>query len=121
MMHVVFERPTQSLKIFLPDGLDYELIASGDAWGSGYGHDAPIAPGHYLFTGQIDYFEPPIASEGPGQIYVSDVNDRHLGWLIAAKRARMAGQQVDVGGIVLPDRRTRSLRSRRDHGTRWRQ
>jgi hypothetical protein len=105
MIHLVFNRPTGKLKTFTPEGsLRSTIDATGDAWGDGahapYGHNYPIPPGHYRITSH-ERFPSPIVSEGPGQIYVADIDDATLATLVGAKKASMAGQQVTIGGVSL--------------------
>ena len=106
MIHIVFERPLERLKVFLNDGSLWDSIeASGDAWGDGtsgpYGHDYPIAPGHYCVTA-VDPIDPAIVSEGAGQIEVHDIGPATLSLLEGAGKAISAGSNVDIGGIGLP-------------------
>lgn len=106
MIHLVFFRATNSLKVFgAGDVIEFE--ASGDAWGNyhdgeravQYGHDGSIAPGHYLLT-RVEEF-PPIPSEGAAQIYVADLDDATLQHLLAAGKATITGDLVAIGGIEL--------------------
>lgn len=103
MIHFVFNRPAQMLKVFRADGsLDRVVKASGDAWGDGYsgphGHDYPIAPGHYTLT-HVEPIQPPIASEGPGQIYVGDLDAATARVLPGAT---VDGVNVTLAGVTLP-------------------
>lgn len=111
MVHLVFDRANKRLKIFV-DGIASEdriIEASGDAWGnhgmSGgeppYGHDCWIAPGHYKLT-QVERINPPIASEGAGQIYVADLIPRDISELAICNKAQWVGDQVSIGGVTLP-------------------
>jgi len=102
VLHIIFSRPSESATVYLPNDFHYVMAASGDAWGSKYGTDGPIPPGHYMLTGQVDHYDPPIPSEGFGQIYVADLSSTALHHLVDAKRASMRGTQVDIGGITLP-------------------
>lgn len=105
MIHIVFNRPTGAFKVFEDALLRFQFQASGDAWGDGvsgpYGHDYPIAPGHYALT-RVERLNPALASEGPGQIYVADLNDAAIAALINFGKAQACNDKLSVGAIVLP-------------------
>jgi len=104
MIHPVFDRPTQTIKAFNANGSVYRVFrGEGDAWGhtadNEYGHDAWMPPGHYLL-GAPQFFAQPIASEGFGQIPISDLDAATLGALVAAGKATANGSNATIGGIV---------------------
>ncbi len=112
MIHVVFNRPSASFKVFgLNGAIEAQFVAGGDAWGGpGYGHDGPTPVGHYLLT-HVEKFDAPIASEGDGQVYVADLDFATVRTLENAGKARIAvfsyepgavDTQVEIGGITLP-------------------
>lgn len=109
MLELIFNRPTNHLKVN-QSGEQSPLFvfeASGDAWGNGgpnapYGHDCSIAPGHYVLT-RVEHIDPPIASEGAGQIYVSDVDAATVAALVRAGKAEQQDDgQATIAGITLP-------------------
>lgn len=86
--------------------------AAGDAWGNygvadnggplpPYGYDCWCPPGHYRL-GVPQFFDPPINSEGYGQIPVLDIDADTLAALAASGHAVVDGSSVDIGGTVLP-------------------
>ena len=104
MIHVVFERRSERLAIFGPDGrLWHTVPATGDASGGGmrapYGPGFPIAPGHYRLIGQTAY-DPPTADDGPGLIYVDDLDTAALQNLINAGRATMRGANAEIARMT---------------------
>ncbi len=106
MIHVVFDRNAERLSIFGPDGkLWHAIAASGDAGGGGmrapYGPGFPIAPGHYRLIGQTEN-EPPTADDGPGLIYVDDLDTAALQTLVNAGRATMRGAGVEIARLTVP-------------------
>jgi hypothetical protein len=121
MIHVVFERRSERLSIFGPDGrLWHAVAATGDAVGGGmrapYGPGFPIAPGHYRLIGQTAH-DPPTADDGPGLIYVDDLDTAALQILVNAGRATMRGATVEiarmagaVGGLAQWNRSAIALR-----------
>lgn len=111
MIHLVFDRPNMRLKIFV-DGIasqDRIIEASGAAWGNvpgnggepPYGHNCCIQPGHYKLT-QVERFNPPIPSEGVGQVYVADLIPRDISELAIRNKAQWVNGNVSIGGIELP-------------------
>jgi hypothetical protein len=106
MIHAVFERRSERLSLFGPDGrLWHAVRASGDAAGNGmrppYGPGFPIAPGHYRLIGQTAH-DPPTADDGPGLIYVDDLDTAALQTLINAGRATMRGALVEIARLTAP-------------------
>jgi hypothetical protein len=104
MIHVVFERPSERLSVFGPDGrLWHTVEAAGDASGGGmrapYGPGFPIAPGHYRLIGQTAH-DPPTADDGPGLIYVDDLDTAALQTLVNAGRATMRGASVEIARLA---------------------
>ncbi len=110
MIHLVFDRPSSELKAFTQNGLAMgPFEASGDAWGDGvsgpYGHQYPIAPGHYALTAVDDLIDSEnpdgTVAEGPYQVYVDDLDASRLDRLRSANLASGFGP-VTIGGITLP-------------------
>ena len=104
MIHAVFERPSERLSVFGPDGrLWHAVNASGDAGGGGmrapYGPGFPIAPGHYRLIGQTAH-DPPTADDGPGLIYVDDLDTAALQTLVNAGRATMRGASAEIARLT---------------------
>jgi hypothetical protein len=105
MIHVVFERPSERLSVFGPDGrLWHTVKATGEAGGGGmrapYGPGFPIAPGHYRLIGQTAH-DPPTADDGPGLIYVDDLDTAALQTLINAGRATMRGASAEIARLTV--------------------
>jgi hypothetical protein len=106
MVHLVFDRPTENLKVFATDKTLWNVFeASGDAWGDGmsapYGFDYPIPPGHYLLT-SAQSISPALASEGNMQIPVIDMDLQTIAALVNAGDAQVSSTQLNFGGVVLP-------------------
>jgi hypothetical protein len=104
MIHAVFERRSERLAIFGPDGrLWHAMDATGDAGGGGmrapYGPGFPIAPGHYRLVGQTDH-DPPTPDDGPGLIYADDLDTAALQTLVNAGRATMRGATVEIARLA---------------------
>jgi hypothetical protein len=104
MIHAVFERRAERLSVFGPDGrLWHAVAAAGDARGGGmrapYGPGFPIAPGHYRLTGQAAH-DPPTADDGPGVIYVGDLDTAALQNLVNAGRATARGTSVEIARLA---------------------
>jgi hypothetical protein len=102
MLLVRFNRPAQSIQCFDANGqLAKTFRGEGDAWGApGYGHDGWTPPGHYVL-GAVEFFNPPIASEGFGQIPVLDIDPDTRYELIAAKKATLLPDgQLVIGGVT---------------------
>src|SRR5947209_426911 len=100
MIHAVFERRSERLAIFGPDGrLWHAVPATGDAAGGGtrapYGPGFPIAPGHYRLIGQSAH-DPPTPDDGPGLVYVDDLDTAALQVLVNAGRATLRGATVEI-------------------------
>jgi hypothetical protein len=92
VIHLVFERRRGRLAVFGPDGrLWHAVEAEGDARRDGprppHGPGFPIPPGHYHLTGQVEH-DPATPDDGPGLIYVDDLNTTTLQQLVHAGRAR---------------------------------
>lgn len=106
MIHIIFNRPSSEMKVFAGGVMRYKFEANGSAWGDGgpnhpYGYQCQIAPGHYKLT-HVERINPPIPSEGAGQIFVADLTTRDISQLAIAKRAKWIGADVTIGGSVLP-------------------
>ena len=114
MIHLLFDRPTGRLKVYDALGVLWlTFVAGGDAWGNygisdddtppspPYGHACWCPPGHYRLD-LVQYFDPPIASEGFGQIPVLDLDVDTLALLQNSGRATVSGTTADIGGITLP-------------------
>jgi hypothetical protein len=106
MIHAVFERRSERLSLFGPDGrLWHTIAARGDAAGSGmrppYGPGFPIAPGHYRLIGQTAH-DAPTAEDGPGRIHVADLDTAALQTLVNAGRATMRGASAEIARLTAP-------------------
>lgn len=106
-MHLIFNRPENKLKVFVSGIQRYVFEANGSAWGDGgpnapYGHDCQISPGHYKLT-QVERIDPPIASEGAGQIYVADLTGQDYFRLAPSGKVKTVSATVwNIGGLALP-------------------
>jgi hypothetical protein len=105
VIHVVFERRLGRLAVFGPDGrLWHAVEAAGDAGRDGprppYGPGFPIPQGHYRLIEQTEY-DPATPADGPGLIYVDDVDTATLQRLINAGRARMRGADAEIARLVV--------------------
>ena len=105
MLHLVFNRASNKLKVFVADALQYTLEANGSAWGDGgpnspYGYQCQMPPGHYKLT-KVERIDPPIPSEGAGQIYVADITQKDISALAIQGKARWDGDRVIIGGVSL--------------------
>ena len=103
MLHIVFDRPSQLIKAYEPDKtLAHTFRGEGDAWGwtpeAPYAHDGWMAPGHYVL-GDVQRFDPPINSEGFGQIPILDLTHDVADKLVAAGDAKWNGLEFVIGGI----------------------
>ena len=109
MIHIVFCRPSQRMKVFVGSATGprelHDFEANGSAWGDGgssapYGHDCQIAPGHYKLT-RVERINPPIPSEGAGQIYVADLTGDDY-WTLAKNGAAkgISLASWSIGGVV---------------------
>jgi len=103
VIHVVFDRPNATILAYDSFGSLYGgWPAGGDAWGGpGYGVDGVMPPGHYKLE-PPQFFNPPINSEGYGQIQVMDLDVDTLSAISKAGRAVVNGTSADIGGITLP-------------------
>lgn len=119
MIHVIFDRPESKLHVWdagsIQQGVDgtqkFIFRAENDTWADTaelpYGHDCPMPPGHYVLT-KIDHFNPPVVSEGFGQIYVEDMSESTAELLIKANRATLVSPattplsraMLNIGGTV---------------------
>jgi hypothetical protein len=103
LLHLVFDRARENLKVFGPTGFWRSLKAEGDAWGytpeNPYATDGWMPPGHYIL-GAMQRFDPPIASEGYGQIPVLDLASDVVAQLVHAGKATWSGLDLIVGGIA---------------------
>jgi len=91
------------MKVFADDGSLWDSFdAGGDAWGDpNYGFEGPMPPGHFIL-GASQRFAP-IASEGIGQIPVSDMNDVTRAALIKDGKATAGTASiVTIGQLSLP-------------------
>lgn len=112
MIHLIANRSQTALKVFAPGGSLWETFhSSGDAWGN-HGDDVANNPppwgtncwipiGHYVL-GPVDVFNTPIASEGYGQIPVSDVDAGSITSLVKGGYATVNGLTAKIGGIEAP-------------------
>jgi hypothetical protein len=103
VIHAVFERRLGRLAVFGPDGrLWHAIEAAGDANRDGprppYGPGFPIAPGHYRLIDQTQY-DPATPQDGPGLIYVDDLDTATLQQLLNAGRARQRGAGVEIASL----------------------
>ena len=114
MIHLVGARSANTLKVFTRDGSLWKSFAAGfDAWGNHgvsdddtppaplWGHACWMPVGHYLL-GAVQRFDPPIVSEGYGQIPVADVDADALSNLVKAGYAKVNGLTAEIGGIEAP-------------------
>lgn len=112
MIHLVAPRSQGLLKVFVRDGSLWKTFPAGfDAWGNHgevtpsnpppWGTDCWMPVGHYLL-GPVDVFDTPIASEGYGQIPVSDVDADSLSKLVKGGYATVEGLTATIGGINAP-------------------
>lgn len=109
MLHLVGDRPSGELKVYDALGVLYATYPAGwDAWGETegpgpqpYGVDCWMPSGHFRLA-TPEFFNPPIASEGYGQIPVQDIDAEALASLTEAGRAVVSGMNANIGGIVLP-------------------
>jgi hypothetical protein len=104
VIHAVFERQGGRLAVYGPDGrLWHAVAASGDAPRHGsrppYGPGFPIAQGHYRLIDQTEY-DPATPDDGPGLIYVDDLDTATLQQLLNAGRARMRGAGAEIARLV---------------------
>jgi hypothetical protein len=104
MIHAVFERRAERLAVFGPDGrLWHAVPASGDARRDGtrppYGPGFPVPPGHYRLIGQTE-LDPATPDDGPGLIYIDDLDTATLQQLLNAGRARMRGGDAEIARLV---------------------
>ena len=87
MIHVVFERRAERMAVFGPEGrLWHTLAATGDTL---------IPAGHYRLLGHSEH-EAPTPDDGPGMIYVGDLDEAALRTLVDAGRARMRAGNVEI-------------------------
>lgn len=103
MLHLVFDRPNATIVAYDSFGSVYGgWPAAGDAWGGpGYGIGGVMPPGHYKLE-PVEYFNPPLLSEGYGQIPVLDLDVDALAAIVKAGRAVVNGTLADIGGITAP-------------------
>lgn len=108
MIHLVFNRPKQSISVYDSTHAAVNVIrGEGDAWGHGvgdeYGYEGWMPPGHFLLL-EPQTFSTPVASEGFGQIPVSDVYPAALQALVKAGDATFGedGMIADIGGTLSP-------------------
>jgi hypothetical protein len=103
VIHVVFERRLRRLAVFGPDGkLWHAIPATGAARRDGprppYGEGYPIAPGHYQLRGRVEH-DPATAEDGPGVIYVDDLDPALLQRLIDAGRAKRRDGGIEIARL----------------------
>jgi hypothetical protein len=106
VIHVVFERRLRRLAVFGPDGrLWHTVDAEGDAGRDGarppYGPGFPIPPGHYHLTGQVEH-ESATPDDGPGVIYIDDLDTTTLQTLVHAGRARARDGRFEIARLPGP-------------------
>lgn len=104
MIHLAFDRPSQMIKRFDTAGaIAATYRGEGDAWGyspeNPYGHDGWCPPGHFIL-GAPQRFQPAVASEGFGQIPVSDITLDIAKTLVDAGKAQWSGLNLVIGGIA---------------------
>lgn len=109
MIHIIFDRSSAELKVYSSiGGLAYTYTAQGDAWGNHeggegpqpYGTDCWCPQGHYRL-GVPQFYLPPIAREGYGQIPVLDLDAEALAQLVNAGHAVVGGNVANIGGTAL--------------------
>jgi len=103
MIHVVFERRLERLAVFGPDGkLWHAIPATGDATREGgpapYGPGFPIPPGHYRLSGRLEH-DPATPADGPGVVYVADLEPALVGRLIDAGRAKRRDAGIEIARL----------------------
>jgi hypothetical protein len=103
VIHVVFERRSGQLAVFGPDGkLWHAVPATGLADRAGsrppYGPGFPIPPGHYRLTGRVEH-DPATPEDGPGAIYVEDIDQTLLQRLLDAGRAKRRDGGVEIARL----------------------
>jgi hypothetical protein len=103
VIHVVFERRLERLAVFGPDGkLWHAILATGAAHRAGprppYGPGFPIAPGHYLLTGRVEH-DPATPEDGPGAIFVGDLDPALLQRLLDAGRAKRRDGLIEIARL----------------------
>ena len=115
MIHVVFERRLERLAVFGPDAkLWHAIPATGAAPREGgpapYGPGFPIPPGHYRLSGRLEH-DPATPEDGPGTIYIADLDPALLQRLLDAGRAKRRDGGIEiarlpgaVGGLARHDR-----------------
>jgi hypothetical protein len=115
VIHVVFERRLERLAVFGPDGkLWHAILATGAAHRAGprppYGPGFPIAPGHYRLTGRVEH-DPATPEDGPGAIFVGDLDPALLQRLLDPGRAKRRDGLIEIarlpaatGGLAQHDR-----------------
>jgi hypothetical protein len=88
VIHVVFERRSGQLAVFGPDGkLWHALPAAGR-----------IPPGHYRLTGRAEH-DPSTPDEGPGAIYVQDLDQTVVQRLLDAGRAKRRDGGIEIARL----------------------
>jgi hypothetical protein len=103
VIHVVFERRLERLAVFGPDGkLWHAIRATGEAHRNGprapYGAGFPIPPGHYRLPGRLEH-DPATPEDGPGLIYVDDLDQRLLQRLLDAGRAKRRDGGIEIARL----------------------
>ena len=110
MIHLVASRSRNLLKVFARDGSLWESFAVGtDAWGNHgsagalppWGYDCWMPIGHYVLQ-RPQHFDPPIASEGYGQIPIVDLDAATLEQIVKAGKGTVNGLTANIGGIEAP-------------------
>lgn len=104
MIHVVVERRLGRLAVFGPDGrLWHAVAAEGDTRREGprppYGAGFPIPPGHYRLIDRLEH-DPATPDDGPGLIYVDDLDTTTLQQLVHAGRARPRGEGIEIAWLA---------------------
>lgn len=103
MIHVVFERRLERLAVFGPDGkLWHAIPATGAAPREGgpapYGPGFPIPPGHYRLSGRLEH-DPATPEDGPGVVYVADLEPALVRRLIDAGRAKRRDGGIEIARL----------------------
>ena len=105
MIHLVFNRPTESMKVFQPGGSTrFVFDATGGAVRRSNG---PMPVGHYVLL-EPEMFERSTweIATGWGRIRIRDMAQSDVDLLVRANLAKVVPTgSIDIGGIVLPQGR----------------
>jgi hypothetical protein len=89
VIHVVFERRSGQLAVFGPDGKPWHAFPAT-------GRIPP--PGHYRLTGRAEH-DPATRDEGPGVIYVQDLDQTVVQRLLDAGRAKRRESGLEIARL----------------------